>query len=144
MSMPSATDSTDGPDDLRPRQRKDERDKGEHAEGDERPAPPHAPAVARGRNEAKRWKEQTGPRPARAQQIHDEAAEDHDQKREKPGVLEVERGDVGHEGCPFMSSYCSATAARRMASIADRTACCARAGYEMAWWNRALRPARIS
>jgi len=45
-----------------------------------------------------------------------------------PRILEAKRADVGHEGWPFMSSYCSATAARRIASSADRTACCARAG----------------
>ena len=45
-----------------------------------------------------------------------------------PRIGEPDGGDVGHDACPRMSSYCSATAARRMASIAERTACCARAG----------------
>src|SRR6266566_4855768 len=114
--------------DLRPGEGDDECDEGRNAKGDEQPAPAHAPAGPTRGDETDRRKEQAGPGSPRPQEIHREAPGYHEEECEKPWVLEAERGDVDHDGWPFMSSYCSATAARRMASSADRTACCARAG----------------
>src|SRR5207253_10722330 len=94
----------------------------------ERPAPPYAPGLTRGGDKAERGEEEPGAGASRAQHIQQEGRADHEQQRQKPRILEAERGDVHHEGCPFMSSYCSATAARRIASSADRTACRAREG----------------
>src|SRR5439155_310895 len=81
---------------------------------DDGPAQPDAPARTGRREKSERREEDPrgGTSPARG---HGGAAgDDEREEREGPWVGEANGRDVHHEACPCMSSYCSATAARRI------------------------------
>ena len=111
--------------DLRTRQRDDEHDERGTAKRDEHPAEADPPTGPRRRQEAERGEQQATGGPPPTDHAERKAGQDDREEDQQPRVLEAERGQpqIGHEASPWrMSSYCSATAARRIASSAERSA----------------------